>query len=347
MRGASTAGPAIGTRPTVQGGHAVQWVSWMVGAAVLGVVIATALHVAEEREFARLLERANLWWLWAAALLQAATYAAQAEVFRGAPRAAGIALPSRWLYGLSLSKLFLDQALPSGGVSSTVVVSQALAGRGVPRAAVAACAVINIASYHAAYVALLVVALAITAGLGHGSVLVVLVSVLFVAFAIGVTVAVLTLAGRDTRPPRRLARLPIVAGVIGFLNDADPSLTRDARLLGGALAWQATIFLLDTATMWVILRSVAAPAPPGAVFASFMISSLFRTMGIVPGGLGTYEATSVLTLKMLGVPVAAALSATLIFRGFSFWLPMIPGLWVSRRLGGGHRDPRATRSSPR
>jgi Mg2+-importing ATPase len=32
------------------------------------------------------------------------------------------------------------------------------------------------------------------------------------------------------------------------------------------------------------------------------------------------------------VPVAAALSATLLFRGLSSWLPMLPGWWVSRRL---------------
>jgi Mg2+-importing ATPase len=63
-----------------------------------------------------------------------------------------------------------------------------------------------------------------------------------------------------------------------------------------------------------------------------MIASLFRTMGIVPGGLGTFEATSVLTLRMMGVDLAVALSATLLFRGLSFWLPMLPGYWFSRRV---------------
>ncbi|MBL8138998.1 MAG: flippase-like domain-containing protein [Acidobacteria bacterium] len=66
-----------------------------------------------------------------------------------------------------------------------------------------------------------------------------------------------------------------------------------------------------------------------------MIASLFRTVGIVPGGLGTFEATSVLMLRMLGIDVAVALSATLLFRGFSFWLPMVPGYWCSRRVLAG------------
>jgi len=36
-------------------------------------------------------------------------------------------------------------------------------------------------------------------------------------------------------------------------------------------------------------------------------------------------------LATLGVPLEAALTATLILRGFTFWLPMLPGLWLARR----------------
>lgn len=46
----------------------------------------------------------------------------------------------------------------------------------------------------------------------------------------------------------------------------------------------------------------------------------------------TFEATSVLMLRMVGIDVAVALSATLLFRGLSFWLPMLPGYWCSRRV---------------
>jgi Mg2+-importing ATPase len=61
-----------------------------------------------------------------------------------------------------------------------------------------------------------------------------------------------------------------------------------------------------------------------------MVASLLRTVGFVPGGLGTFEAASVYTLNLAGVPVAEALSATLLFRGLSFWFPMAPGLVFSR-----------------
>jgi uncharacterized membrane protein YbhN (UPF0104 family) len=34
---------------------------------------------------------------------------------------------------------------------------------------------------------------------------------------------------------------------------------------------------------------------------------------------------------MIGVPIAAALAATLLYRGFSYWLPMLPGILFARR----------------
>ena len=49
------------------------------------------------------------------------------------------------------------------------------------------------------------------------------------------------------------------------------------------------------------------------------------------GGLGTFEGTAIAMLHSHGLSIETALAATLLFRGFTFWLPMIPGLWLSRR----------------
>lgn len=95
--------------------------------------------------------------------------------------------------------------------------------------------------------------------------------------------------------------------------------------------WLLLALILQAATLWVLILALGLFASPSGVFASFMISTLLRTIGLLPGGLGTFEATSVLTLKLVGVPLPVALSSTLLFRGLSFWLPMIPGLWFSRR----------------
>jgi Mg2+-importing ATPase len=317
-------------------GPSAYWLSWVLGAALLVAVVVAALHVAEGREFIDVAGRAKPWWLVLAVCLQGTTYLAQGEIFRRVPRAAGCYLTLTVAYQLSLAKLFIDQALPSAGIGSTIVLAKALERRDVPRAIVAASMVINIWSYHAAYVVCLSIALALTISRRETHVLVLVVSVLFIAFSVAVTTGLLFLAGRDVdRFGARLRRFPALRNALTFLKDADPHLTRYSPLLLQAGAWQTVIFVLDAASMWVLIRSLGTTASPGAVYASFMIASVFRTVGIVPGGLGTFEATSVWTLNMLGVSVPVGLAATLLFRGLSFWLPMLPGWWVSRRLTAG------------
>jgi uncharacterized protein (TIRG00374 family) len=99
-----------------------------------------------------------------------------------------------------------------------------------------------------------------------------------------------------------------------------------------ASCFQLVTFLLDAATLWLLIRSLGATARLSHVFASFMIANLVRTVSFIPGGLGTFEAAAVLMLKMDGVSVAVGLSTALLFRGLSFFLPMAPGLWFSRRV---------------
>ena len=152
----------------------------------------------------------------------------------------------------------------------------------------------------------------------------------FVIFSVVLISAVLVLSGRSSVGPKWLKRVPLLKHALALLGEADPKLARSLPLISKSGLFQVAIVLLDAATVWVLIRSLGEVASPTGVFASFMISTLLRTIGIVPGGLGTFEAASVLTLKLAGVSVAVALGSTLLFRGLSFWLPMLPGLVFSR-----------------
>jgi Mg2+-importing ATPase len=300
---------------------------------LLAVVIVAALHFSEEREFIDLAERAQPGWLLAALILQAATYAAQGEVWRSVPAACGHTLPRPIAFELSLAKLFADQALPSAGFSSGVLVARALSRRDLPARVVGATVIVNLASYYLAYLPALFVALAFETWHGQSNALITVTAASFAVFAAAFSAAVLSLAGRrNGRLDHALRRLPIAKRSLDFLARTDGRLVRSGALLSRTVALQVVIILLDATTMWVLIEALGAHASAMGVFASFMISSLFRTVGVMPGGLGTFEATSVLTLRMVGVDLAVALSATLLFRGLSFWLPMLPGYWFSLRL---------------
>lgn len=310
--------------------HRLRWFSWMFGFAMLATVIIAALHFSEERELVRITENAQPWWLAIAILLQVGTYLAQGETWRVVTRAAKVSVPLAAAFKLSLAKLFIDQALPSAGISGTVVVARALEQRGLSRAVVIAAIVVDTVSHYAAYVLTLALALLITVVGGHASPLIAAAALFFVAFSVVLTAATLVLSGRSSVGPQWLERVPLLKDALTLLGQADPKLARSVPLIFKSGSFQLAIVLLDAATVWVLIRSLGETASPTGVFASFMVSTLLRTISIVPGGLGAFEAASVLTLKAAGVPVAVALAATLLFRGLSFWLPMVPGIVFSR-----------------
>jgi P-type Mg2+ transporter len=313
--------------------HAARWLSWFLGAALLVAVVAAALHFSEQRAFVRLAEQADPWWLVVAVLLQAGTYLAQGAIWGRVGGAAGYHLSPTAGFELSLAKLFADQALPSAGLSSGILIAKALEQRQLPSGAVNASVLINVVSYHLAYVAALAGALVIVVWHEQTNTLVVVTAaVLFLPFSLGLSAAILTLSGRrHERLAGTLRRFPGARTMLDFLAGADARLVRSPRILTETIALQVAIVLLDTATVWVLIAALGVTASASGVFASFMIAGLFRKLPIVPGGLGAFEATSVVMLRMVGIDLAVALAATLLFRGLSFWLPMLPGYWFSRR----------------
>ena len=310
-----------------------RWLPWVFGSAILIGVVIVGIHFSETKDLVRVVQTSRPRWILAATVLQLMTYLAQGEVFRAPVRVTKHYIGATLVYKLSLVKLFMDQALPSAGISSTVFVAKSLQRNRIPRDVVSASMVLNLASYHIAYVVCLVTALAITIATGHANWIVMMISVLFLLFAIGLVAAVIAIsAGKCKKQAALLERVPVVRSAMQFLKDADARLTQNLRLLAETSFWQIVIFVLDAATMWVLILALGEHASVRGVYASFMISSLLRTMGVVPGGLGTFEATSVLTLRMIGVAIPVALSATLLFRGLTFWLPMLPGLWLSKNI---------------
>jgi Mg2+-importing ATPase len=263
-----------------------------------------------------------------ALLLQSLTYVAQGEIWRGVGRRVGFHLEVAVAGALSLAKLFVDQAIPSGGVSGTVVLARSLEARGMPRPAVMAGVVVNLASFYAAFMASLAVALVIAGARRQATAPILLASGTVVLLAVAIAGSALALAGRP--PPGWIARLRPAARFVRPFEVADRGLSHSPALIAEATAYQVAIVLLDVATLWLLIVALGHSPPLAGVFASFLISTVFRTIGILPGGLGSFEAASVLTLRIAGIPLPVALAATLLFRGLTFWLPMVPGLWFTR-----------------
>jgi Mg2+-importing ATPase len=316
------------------GGARVRWVSWAFGLAVLAAVAVFATHKSEELAFAKLALGARPAWLLVGVGLQAGTYATDALIWRSVLRKGGISRPLRSYVGLGLAKLFMDQAIPSVGLSGTLLVLRALDRRGVVRGKSMAAVVLDLVSYYAAYVVALAFALGIVWAHGDLTPWMAVPAGVFAVLAATVPAALL-LASLGRHPPGWVERLPFVRPALRSLSEAAPGIVRDRSLIALCICLQLAILVLDAGTLWSMLRALGLSVAPAPVFASFMLSTLARTLGVVPGGLGVFEAVSVATLKLVGVPLAAGLAATLLFRGLSFWLPMLPGLVLARREAKG------------
>ena len=309
------------------------WLISLIGAAACGALILVVTHLTEEEEFLHLLQQIDLYWLGLALLLQSGTYMMQGIVWRVVVSADGQALSLRKSFELSLAMLFVDQALPSGGISGVAVVSGALTRLGMPRAVVASAVLVDVAIYHFAYASCMAVALGVTLYHAFLPAWVNVAMLVFVLVELGVVAFLISLpSGGVNWVKTKLQRFTKLTRLLQWVEHAPPGSFKNHRVLVLAFFMHAIIFLLDAATIWVAARALGFTASLGGVFASFMVSNLFRTIGIVPGGLGTFETASVMALRSIGMPLSVGLSATLLFRGLSFWLPMIPGLICSRRL---------------
>lgn len=310
-----------------------RWLPWIFGLALLAVVIMAARHFSDAQDFAVLVERAQPWWLTLAFILQVCTYIAYGQIYRSLAKAAQFPLRLSMACKLGIAKLFIDQAVPSAGLSGLVVLANAFERLGMSRATAAGAIVVNIASFYATFVLCLAIAIGITLARGERHSVLWLIAFAFLLVAVSLVIVILALPGRSAQSvPRGLLRFTPVRMAINFIQDADLRLTRSPRLLFMAVVYQLVIVVCDASTIWVLIRSLGGYVAADRVFASFMFSSLLRTVGFMPGGLGTFEAASVVTLRMVGVPTAMALAVTLLFRGLSFWLPMLPGLWFARHI---------------
>jgi uncharacterized protein (TIRG00374 family) len=162
------------------------------------------------------------------------------------------------------------------------------------------------------------------------------------------------LTAPELREPIKLPSLPVwyiiggvlalavVTGIIAFRGSwrakAQKFLRDMLKSLRAALkpSRRTAISLSSNMTLTALnglILALSVSAAGGQMYWPLAIAVL--SMGAVlgaavptPGGLGGVEAGIFAGLVACGVPAASALAATIIYRGLTYWLPIIPGLIV-------------------
>ena len=139
---------------------------------------------------------------------------------------------------------------------------------------------------------------------------------------------------RDPRTWPRWLRLVARAG----FSDAVGGVVIVRRLLAeprrypGALLGFAVFWAGDVTTLYAALRAFGVhPAVPSLVLA-YATAYVVTVLPLPAGGSGGIEAGLAFSLNAVGIPLAQALLATLVYRVFTLWLPLAPAALALTRV---------------
>ncbi len=92
-------------------------------------------------------------------------------------------------------------------------------------------------------------------------------------------------------------------------------------VLGNTLYWAG-----DIACLWAALQLVGAHVAAAALVLAYSGGYVLTRRALPAGGAAIVEIALTFALSSVGVPVAQALVAVLVYRLFNFWLPILPAL---------------------
>jgi uncharacterized membrane protein YbhN (UPF0104 family) len=292
----------------------------MVGGAALLIVslLLVAPAVADLPAALRRLEHGDGRWLLLALLLEALSFLGHAILFRA------VGLDDRGRIGLrasveiTLAGHAATRLLASAGAGGVALTAWAMRRSGIDRATVAARMTTFLVLLYSVYMGALILGgtgLALGVLPGGGSFAITVVPALFGAGVIAIVLSATRIRHGEGRVRRVLA--PLGAGV----RDARRMVRSGDAGLAGAVMWWA----FDIAVLWACFKAFGASPAIAVIVVAYFVGTLANTLPL-PGGIGGVEGGMVGALAAFGVDPGLALIAVLAYRGFAFWLPIVPGV---------------------
>ena len=288
------------------------------GAALLvGSIVLIAPAIADLPDAWHRLEHGDGRWLLFALVLEALSFLGHAILFRAVGLDERGRIDLRASVEITLAGHAATRLLASAGAGGIALTAWAMRRAGLDRATVGARMTTFLVLLYSIYMGALVVGgLGLATGVlaGGGSAAITVVPAIFGASVIGVALAAQRIRPGEGRVRRVLA--PVAQGV----RDARGLIRTGNAGLVGALMWWA----FDIAVLWACFEAFGASPAIGVLVVAYFVGTLANTLPL-PGGIGGVEGGMIGALVAFGVEADLALIAVLAYRGFAFWLPIVPG----------------------
>jgi uncharacterized membrane protein YbhN (UPF0104 family) len=286
-------------------------------AAMLVSVVLLAPAVADLPSAVARLGDGDARWLALALGLEALSFLGHAILFRAVGLDEHGRIDLRASVEITLAGHAATRLLASAGAGGVVLTAWAMRRAGMDRATVASRMTTFLVLLYSVYMAALVVGGAgLALGLlpGGGSFAITVVPAVF-----GGAVIAVALAAQRIRPGAGRVRRVLGPLAVGVREARGLARAGHAGLLG-ALMWWA----FDIAVLWACFEAFGASPAIAVLVVAYFVGTLANTLPL-PGGVGGVEGGMVGALVAFGVEPGLALIAVLAYRGFAFWLPILPG----------------------
>lgn len=154
-----------------------------------------------------------------------------------------------------------------------------------------------------------------------------------VGIILGIMVVMLGLA-LAIPPTRRLIRnklIPMIKDAFGGL----AQLARKPRKLFAVVGGSMIVTAGFTGAFICTVQAFGGGPSVAQLGAAYLAAWAVAVFAPTPGGLGALEVALIAALTRLGMTSEAAVSSTLVFRTFTFWIPVLPGwftfTWLQRK----------------
>src|SRR3954468_6443171 len=321
------------------GGISARKALLLVGAAAIMLVsvVLLAPAFADLPDAWHRLQSGELRWLTLALLFEVLSFVGHIVLFSAVAKDGGAAGSRIGLWAstqINLAGHAATRLFASAGAGGIALTAWAMRRAGMERSDVASRMTTFIVLLYGVYMAALVVGgVGLYTGLlpGGGSFAITIVPAIFGAVVIGVVAAAQWVHPGEGRV--RAALAPVGRGV----RDARQLLRSGNAGLVGALMWWG----FDVAVLWSCFHAFGEPPTFAVITVAYFVGTLANTLPL-PGGVGGVDGGMIGALIAFGVEPELALLSVLAYRGFAFWLPIVPGalayLGLRRTVGRWARE---------
>ncbi len=325
--------------------------SWLLWLLTIGFVWILITRFEELEELGRTVAAGHWQWLLAAFVLQVIYYIAYTGVYKFAFTTVNVQSSVWELLPVTWAALFANLAAPTGGAVGAALFVDEVARRGESRAR----ATVGVMLMHVVDFGML--SLFALASLGilfaKSEVAFYEVAASLILFGAVMAMAAALVSGR-WRPRWLRAGLDWIQRTINrvggwlrrpaLLDETWSARNTDEFQAAAqamfdhprALLWTTlTAFVahaIDLLSLYTIFLAFDQPVTPSVLFVGYSMTVLFGVVSPTPNGVGVVEGIMPVIYTSLGLPLAKATVISLAFRGMTFWLPMVAGFFLLRRL---------------